>query len=52
MKDNFNTIKDLFKNKGERLQNEKFQFNEMTYLRRSVKISEEFIEENICIKWI
>ena len=34
------------------LQNEKFQFNGMTYLRRSVEKSEEIIEESICIKWI
>jgi len=26
--------------------------NGMTYMRRSVEKSEEFIEESICIKWI
>ena len=42
----------IIDSEGGEIQNEKFQFNGMTYLRRSVEKSEEIIEESICIKWI
>jgi len=42
----------IIDSEGGQIQNEKFQFNGMTYLRRSVEKSEGIIEESICIKWI
>ena len=51
-KDSFSQKWRIIDSEGGEIQNEKFQFNGMTYLRRSVEKSEEIIEESICIKWI
>ena len=51
-KDSFSQKWRIIDSEGGEIQNKKFQFNGMTYLRRIVEISEEIIEESICIKWI
>ena len=51
-KDSFSQKWRIIDSEGGEIQNEKYQFNGMTYLRRSVEKSEEIIEESICIKWI
>ena len=51
-KDSFSQKWRIIDSEGGEIQNEKFQLNGMTYLRRSVEKSEEIIEESICIKWI
>ena len=51
-KDSFSKKWRIIDSEGGEIQNKKFQFNGMTYLRRIVEISEEIIEESICIKWI
>ena len=48
-KDSFSQKWRIIDSEGGEIQNEKFQFNGMTYLRRSVEKSEEIIEESICI---
>ena len=51
-KDSFSQKWRIIDSEGGEIQNKKFQFNGMTYLRRSVEISEDIIEEKICIKLI
>ena len=51
-KDSFSQKWRIIDSEGGEIQNEKFQLNGMTYLRRSVEKSEEIIEESICIKLI
>lgn len=51
-KDSFSQKWKIIGSEGGEIQNEKFQYNGMTYLRRSIEKSEQIIEESICIKWI
>ena len=51
-KDSFSQKWRIVDSEGGEIQNEKFQYNGLNYLRRSVEKNDEFIEENICVKMI